>query len=247
MTHDMDLNTAAARLESHIRGWRADGLWVSDVQWTPDGAHLAVQVASASWQVWLHAELRRGSRASLFFFVSAETDGTEESAELGRTQVAQERRRVDSLDAWSALLDEAVYRASRTRVRQARLVAASCTTGWLDWIHGELWLLPDCLLRVRSGFVDTLTNSFGSGLTARDSYRFITHDPETVLAAHSTNKLIPFADMARARLHGGVTTSGLEVTMTDGTRHKLLWMSSEPARRLLRERLLPLLGPRLTH
>jgi hypothetical protein len=35
--------------------------------------------------------------------------------------------------------------------------------------------------------------------------------------------------------------------MTDGTRHKLLWMSSEPARRLLRERLLPLLGARLTH
>lgn len=243
----MDLNGAAARLEAHIRGWRADGLWTSGARWTPDGSHLAVQVASASWQVWLHVELRRGGRASLFFFASAGTTGTEESTDLGRTQVAQERRRIESLDAWSALLDEAVHRASRTHVRQARLVAASCTTGWLDWIHGELWLLPEGLLRIRSGFMDTVANSSGSGLTARDPYRFIAHDPETVLAAHPTNRLIPFADMARARLHGGVTTSGLEVTMTDGTRHKLLWMSSEPARRLLRERLLPLLGTRLDH
>jgi hypothetical protein len=35
--------------------------------------------------------------------------------------------------------------------------------------------------------------------------------------------------------------------MTVGTRHKLLWSSWDPARRLLRERLLPLLGARLTH
>ncbi|WP_405535724.1 hypothetical protein OG787_17895 [Streptomyces sp. NBC_00075] len=42
--------------------------------------------------------------------------------------------------------------------------------------------------------------------------------------------------MAAARLHGGVTASGMEVVMTDGTRHRL------PARRLL-----PLLGARLTH
>jgi hypothetical protein len=243
----MDLNRAAARSEAHLRGWRADGLWASDVRWTPDRACLAVQAASSSWQVWLQAELSRGGRASLFFFASTEITGTGESADVGRTPVVRERRRVGSLDAWSALLDEAVYRASRTHVRQARLVAASCTTGWLDWIHGELWLLPEGLLRIRSGFMDTVANSFGSGLTAQDPYRFVAHDPETVLAAHPTNRLIPFAEMARARLHGGVTTSGLEVTMTDGTRHKLLWMSSEPARRLLRERLLPLLGARLTH
>ena len=38
---------------------------------------------------------------------------------------------------------------------QGRLVTASCTTGWLDWIHGELWLFPDGLLRSSTGLKTT--------------------------------------------------------------------------------------------
>jgi hypothetical protein len=34
--------------------------------------------------------------------------------------------------------------------------------------------------------------------------------------------------------------------MTDGSHHKLLRLSTEPARGLLRDRLMPVLGPRLT-
>lgn len=229
----MDLNGAAARLEWHIRAWRAEGLRVSDVLWAREADALAVQIQSPSWQVQLTVELHGAGRARVFFLSAAEPAG--------------ERHRVSSLDAWSALLTESVARASRVRLVQARLLTSTCTTGWLDWIHGELWLLPDGLLRVRSGLLTTLVNSGGSGLTPRDPYRLIAHDPETVLATHPTNKLILFAQMSAARLHGGLATSGLEVAMTDGTHHKLLWTSWDPARRLLRERLLPLLGPRLTH
>ncbi|NEA61745.1 hypothetical protein [Streptomyces sp. SID12488] len=233
MTHDMDLNEAAARLESHIRAWRAEGLQVSDVLWSRDAGALAVQIESPSRQVQLTVELHGAGRARVFFLSAAEPVG--------------ERHRVSSLDAWSALLTQSVARASRVRLVQARLLTSTCTTGWLDWIHGELWLLPEGLLRIRSGLLTTLVNSGGSGLTTRDPYRLIAHDAETVLAAHPTNKVISFAGMGAARLHGGVTTSGLEVVMTDGTHHKLLWPSWDPARRLLRERLLPLLGARLTH
>ncbi|MDW4908577.1 hypothetical protein RB628_25370 [Streptomyces sp. ADMS] len=233
MAHDMDLNTAAARLESHIRVWRAEGLRVPDVLWAGDADALAVRIESPAWQVQLTVELHGANRARVFFLSAAEPVG--------------ESHRVSSLDAWSALLTESVARASRLRLVQARLLTNTCTTGWLDWIHGELWLLPEGLVRIRSGLLTTLVKSGGSGPTPRDPYRLVTHDAETVLAAHPTNKLIPFAGMGAARLHGGVTTSGLEVVMTDGTRHKLLWASWDPARRLLRERLLPLLGARLTH
>ncbi|MEW2121715.1 hypothetical protein AB0945_42650 [Streptomyces sp. NPDC005474] len=233
MTHDMDLNAAAARLEAHIQGWRAEGLLVSDVVWAKAEDALAVRIESPSWEVQLHMELHGAGRARIFL--------------LSATEPVGERHRVSSLDAWSALLTESVVRASRVRLVQARLLTRTCTTGWLDWIHGELWLLPEGLMRVRSGLLTTVMNSGGSGLTPRDPYRLITHDAESVLAAHPTNKLIPFAGMGTTRLHGGVTTSGLEVVMTDGTRHKLLWASWDPARRLLRERLLPLLGTRLTH
>lgn len=231
----MDLNEATTRLESYIRGWRAEGLEVSDVLWSRDARALAVTIQSPSWQVRLTVELHGAGRARVFFLSAAEPAG--------------ERHRVPSLDAWSTLLTESVARASRVRLLRARLLTRTCTTGWLDWIHGELWLLPEGLLRIRSGFMTTVANSYGSGsgLTPRDPYRLIAHDPAKVLAGHPTNKLIPFAEIATARLHGGVTTSGLEVVMTDGTRHKLLWASWDPARRLLRERLLPLLGARLTH
>lgn len=231
----MDLNTAAAHLESRIRGWRAEGMQVSDALWAADAAVLEVRIASPSWQIPLTViQLYESGHARALFLSPADP--------------IEERHRIPSLDAWSMLLTETVTRAARVRHTQARLLTRTCTTGWLDWIHGELWLLPEGLLRIRSGLMTTLANGYVSaGLKAQEPYRPLTYDPETVLAAHPTNKLIPFAGMAAARLHGGVTTSGMEVAMTDGTRHKLLWATLDPARRLLRERLLPLLGTRLTH
>ncbi|MFE2579456.1 hypothetical protein [Streptomyces sp. NPDC059378] len=232
MTQRMDLDAAAGRLEAHRRRWEADGLRTSPALWTPDRAHLAVQVGAPHWQVGLTVEAHHGGWAHLHF--------------ASGTGVVQESRRVRSLTAWDALLDEAVARASRLRLAPAKLLAGTCTTGWLDWIHGQLWLLPDALLRVRSGLLESVVNSVGgSGVTARDEYRYVGYDFEAIRAAHRTNKVIPFAEIAHARLHGGVTASGMTVTMADGTRHKLLWMPYEPARRLLGERLLPVLGSRL--
>ncbi|MFD9332610.1 hypothetical protein [Streptomyces sp. NPDC060065] len=193
---------------------------------------LGVRVAHVGWKVRLGVELEDTGWAHLHFL-----------SEIGGVQ---ERWRIRSLDRWGTLLDQAVSRASRVRLVHAQLVADTCTTGWLDWIHGELWLLPTGLMRVRSGLMASVANSLGSSLTAPKPGHPIVHDPTALLAGHRTNKIIPFDGIERARLHGGITTSGMTVSMTDGTRHKLLWMNSEPARRLLTDRLLPILGDRLT-
>jgi len=36
------------------------------------------------------------------------------------------------------------------------LVTSGCTTGWTDWIHGELWLCPDGLFRESVGLWATI-------------------------------------------------------------------------------------------
>jgi hypothetical protein len=64
------------------------------------------------------------------------------------------------------------------------------------------------------------------------------------LLEHPTNKVIPFDAVARARLVRGMTTDGLKLTMHDGTRHKLLWLSRDPAYRILGAALPAMLGDR---
>ncbi|MFF5520725.1 hypothetical protein [Streptomyces coeruleorubidus] len=174
MRQRFTLDLAAAEIGRSTPRWLRDGVHVSPVLWTDDREHLAVRFASAGWAVELTVEVHHSGWAHLHF--------------VSKTEAMQETRRVGSLQAFGGLLDEAVVRAGRISLRPAQLLATTCTTGWLDWIHGELWLLP-----------------------------------------------------------GGLTTSGMTLRMSDGTRHKLLWMSVEPARRLLTDRLLPLLGTRLTH
>lgn len=39
------------------------------------------------------------------------------------------------------------------------LISASCTTGWFDWIHGELWLCPNGLVRRSLGLWKTYRQS----------------------------------------------------------------------------------------
>ena len=255
----MDLELAAAQLDEHRKQWVADGLSVSPVLWgrqqapdladrddlgdtdepdDPDGDDgpgtdsVAVEVSGPGWGVTLMVELEPGGRAHVGF--------------MSETDSVWERRRVRTADEWAALLERAVGRASRMRLQHGQLVARTCTTGWLDWIHGNLWVMPNCLLRTRSGLLDTVANTYVSGTSARRSGHSVAYDPAAVLAAHRTNKVIPFDRIATARLHRGIATSGLTVLMTDGTRHKLLWRASDPAHRLLKDRLLPILGPRLT-
>ncbi|WSK25162.1 hypothetical protein OG730_40900 [Streptomyces sp. NBC_01298] len=177
--------------------------------------------------------------------IELQPDGTASLAYHAPVGWVKERVSVRSLEAWDTLLDHAVQRANGLKLQHAQLLATSCTTGWLDWLHGELWLLPDSLVRMRGGSLDSVVHSLSPGVPEHTATTVIGYDPAAVLRGHHTNKIIPFDGITHARLHRGLTASGLSMRMTDGSRHKLLWLSSEPARRILTDRLLPILGSRL--
>jgi hypothetical protein len=120
---------------------------------------------------------------------------------------------------------------------QARLLTASCTTGWLDWIHGELWLLPDGLLRVPLGLKTTV---------AHGAARTVSNEPEVdeldemelEQRRHLPKSLwIEASNIASADLRKGLITSRLVVRLRDGRTHKLLWLKADLAAVALRNAL----------
>jgi hypothetical protein len=128
----------------------------------------------------------------------------------------------------------------------AECVTRSCTTGWFDWIHGELWLTPTGLIRRRLSLEESRTHGLGptvgQPLKRADVSEF---DLNRLLAEHPTNKVIVFSDVAHARLVRGVTAHGLRVRMLDGRRHKLLWLTRDPTYQILDKALHAALGERL--
>jgi hypothetical protein len=134
----------------------------------------------------------------------------------------------------------------------AYLISRSCTTGWLDWVHGELWLLPHGLVRSSIGLDGTVANRRrnGIGRTVPDPLPYLpvaAFDHEQIRAAHRTNKVLPYNQVAAAMLFRGRTAHGLKLTMTDGRRHKLLWLTRDPAHAVLSETLPAVLQDRLSH
>jgi hypothetical protein len=133
----------------------------------------------------------------------------------------------------------------------AYLISRSCTTGWLDWVHGELWLLPDGLVRTRIGWGGSFGNAFKTSfgrtvphqLPQRPAGSF---DQNHILAAHRTNKILPFAYVAAAELYRGWTAHGLRITMTGGDKHLLMWLVRDPAHEILSQALPAALHNRLT-
>jgi hypothetical protein len=112
-------------------------------------------------------------------------------------------------------------------------------------VHGELWLLPFALVRRRLGPLATQVNGFGPTVPDEPPWSDVPTDgPAQALAGHRTNKVIPFAAVARAQLVRGITANGLRVGMMDGTRHKLLWLTSDPAYDILAGELPAALGDR---
>jgi hypothetical protein len=116
------------------------------------------------------------------------------------------------------------------RTATARLVTASCTTGWLDWIHGELWLLPDGLLRVRSSLGATMAHA--NQQTVPDDLpecQFGAGEIEELQRQHQTNLWIPAHEIVAASIRTGLLSSRLSLTLAGGRRVKLLWLRVDPA------------------
>jgi hypothetical protein len=135
--------------------------------------------------------------------------------------------------AWSVL-----YR--RPMADDAYLLTRSCTTGWGDWIHGELWLLPSALVRRRLGFGETLKN-LGGPTVGVPLPRIAARDLPTgqILSEHHSNKVIALNAIVHATLNRGLTSHRLGLRLADGTAHKFLWLSSDPAHDALAHALAP--------
>ena len=130
----------------------------------------------------------------------------------------------------------------------ASLVTDSCTTGWLDWVHGELWLSEVALIRIRrtlgQTFMSARRGPTTSGTPALTSPASLA--PEQVTARHSRNKYIALDEIAAAALHRGRLNDRLNITMRSGVRHKLLWLRSDAASGVLQVSLARTLQDRLT-
>ena len=115
-------------------------------------------------------------------------------------------------------------------VPYGRLITASCTTGWLDWIHGELWLFPDGLLRVRTSLATTVAH--GAWRTVSDEARgreFSDGEIDALVASHKRNVWINADQIERADIHVGITTSRVNMQMRSGRKIKLLWLRGDRA------------------
>ena len=119
----------------------------------------------------------------------------------------------------------------------ATCLTASCTTGWTDWIHGELWLLPhDGLLRVPSPLGKTIVHGFrpradSAVLTTRT---MSLEDAEETVLRGAKAVWIPRQDIATAHLKSGPLSDSLRVHRKDGTTVTLLWLRSAKAKDALR-------------
>jgi hypothetical protein len=118
------------------------------------------------------------------------------------------------------------------------LISASCTTGWLDWIHGDLWLLPDGLLRVRSGLGATIRRANERTVLENGEKRqFGVGEVERLQGEHKSNFWIPADEIGSARIRNGLLSGRLALTLKSGRRVKLMWLradrASEPLKRAL--------------
>ncbi|MBQ0896762.1 hypothetical protein KBX37_27340 [Micromonospora sp. U56] len=128
----------------------------------------------------------------------------------------------------------------------AQCLSRSCTTGWLDWVHGELWLSPVGLIRRRLSWSESKSHGLGPTVgTPLPESALGSFDLATLLAEHPTNKVIYFDAVVTARLVKGRTSDALRLAMSDGDRHKLLWLRRDPAYEILSNSLPAALGDRL--
>ena len=126
------------------------------------------------------------------------------------------------------------------------LISASCTTGWFDWVHGELWLCSDGLLQRSLG----LEESKRHGKEIRKQRKLTTLDRASrptkaftaaeivaIVASDRRNRWIAWDDIAQATLKRGIVDHSLHFRLRSGGRAKFLWLKADGGYDLLEESL----------
>jgi hypothetical protein len=99
-------------------------------------------------------------------------------------------------------------------MREGRLVTASCTTGWFDWLHRELWLCDDGLLLVRLDL--KATRAHGKGPTVSATLRRRPVRDEELTETEATGKQldwIPAGEIVGASGRRGRTADRLTLDL----------------------------------
>jgi hypothetical protein len=131
-----------------------------------------------------------------------------------------------------------------------RLISRSCTSGWFDWVWGDLWLTEDALFRVSRGMAETQRAAGkrrgGSTVTDADgTHAMTTEELIERLGGDRRNRHALLGEIQTAKLRRGLLTSRLSLVLRDGTRFKLLWLKADPAFAVLEAVLEDPLGARL--
>ena len=112
----------------------------------------------------------------------------------------------------------------------ATLLTASATTGWLDWIHGELWLFPDGLLRIPLGLIATILHGMGPTVnSAQPVQRSFDDQARAILFTSRKNIWVPSETIQVAYLHCGMGTDRLLLLLKDQRSLKFLWFPQDGA------------------
>jgi hypothetical protein len=129
-----------------------------------------------------------------------------------------------------------------TDQRECVLVTAGCTTGWTDWIHGELWLCPDGLLRKSLGFAATVKHAMFPTVNpnSRPVAGFSATDIERIVSGRGRNLWIAWGDIEQAVLR----PVRLDLLIRGGRKVTLMWVPVDDVAPL-RDRLPGVLGARL--
>lgn len=115
-------------------------------------------------------------------------------------------------------------------MREGHLVTASCTTGWFDWIHRELWLCEDGLLLVRLNLKATRAHELGPTVSATLRRRPV-RDKELAEAKAVGRQLswISADEIVASSGRRGRMADRLTLDLRDGMARKLLWLKADRA------------------
>ena len=119
------------------------------------------------------------------------------------------------------------------------LITASCTTSWFDWIHGELWLCPQGLLRQSLGLTKTFEHRNRPTVDPanRPTRPFRLDEIGHILAAGRRNRWITWTEISHATLKRGVIDHSLHLELGNGHREKFLWLRIDGGYEVLEEAL----------
>ena len=132
------------------------------------------------------------------------------------------------------------------------LITASCTTGWLDQIHAELWFCGDGLLRRSVGLRATIKHGGMSGPKPtvdpeqRPVQTFGLDEIHSIVGSNRKNRWITWDDISTAVLKRGVLDHTLLLELRGGSSQKFMWLRMDGGYDELREALSEKLGSRFS-